>query len=365
MDKKNKILPLFVIVCVWGILAACCFLKPDGAFSASERRRLTQKPEYEMEDMISGKYFSEFEAYVLDQFPLRDWFRTGKAVSEYYLLGKSDNNGIYISDGYAVKAEYPMNEDSVRHAAEKFDELYRTYVQGKSEQVYLSLIPDKGYFMGKESGHPVPDYDAMFQIVREEMPYANYIDTAAGLELTDYYKTDTHWRQENLTELANVFAKEMDIELSGKYEMTEVERPFYGVYYGQAALPLKADTIRYLSNDVLASCSVYNEETKKTTGLYDIEKLESRDMYEVYLSGAAPLLYIENPHAEEKRELVVFRDSFASAFVPLLAEGYSRITLVDTRYMQPDAVGDYVDFENAEVLFLYSVSLLHNSQSLR
>ena len=43
----------------------------------------------------------------------------------------------------------------------------------------------------------------------------------------------------------------------------------------------------------------------------------------------------ENTENKTGRELVVFRDSFASSFVPLLVEGYDKITLIDTRYISP------------------------------
>ncbi len=41
------------------------------------------------------------------------------------------------------------------------------------------------------------------------MDYANYIDITKTLDITDYYKTDTHWRQEKLPETAAVLAESM------------------------------------------------------------------------------------------------------------------------------------------------------------
>lgn len=290
---------------------------------------------------------------------------TLKSVSEFYLFGKSDNNAIYISDGYAAKIEYPLNKKSVESAVEKLNAIYETYAKDCAENIYVSVVPDKGYFMAEQTGHPALDYEVLFEIVKNGMPYAEYIDVASVLELSDYYKTDAHWKQERIMDVAEVFADQMGITISGAYEAVTVERPFYGVYYGQSALPLKNDTIRYLTNDALNECTVYNMETQETTGIYNLAKLESRDMYEVYLSGASPLLVIDNPNAADKKELIVLRDSFASSLVPLLAEGYSKITLVDTRYMPSALIGDYVDFTDADVLFLYSTTLLNNSQTLR
>ncbi|MDO5409072.1 MAG: DHHW family protein [Lachnospiraceae bacterium] len=365
MKLLKHIIPLLVLFAVWGGIALFCWLKPEDDFSVSERRRLASLPAMSVDSVLSGEYFRDFEEYSLDQFPLRDAFRVLKSVSEFYLFGKSDNHDIYISDGYAVKIEYPLDKSSVRSAVKKLNYLYETYLSDVSGNIYLSVIPDKGYFSAEQTEHPAMDYQALFDIVKEGMPYAKYMDVTSMLELSDYYKTDSHWRQEKIRDVAEYFADSMGASVSGKYEEHVVEKPFYGVYLGQAALLLENDRIHYLSNDTLEKCTLYNEETKETTGLYHFEKLESRDMYEIYLSGASPLLSIKNPIAEKEKKLIVFRDSFASSLIPLLAEGYSEITLVDTRYMSPTAVGDYVDFAGADILFLYSTTVLNNSETLR
>ena len=96
-----------------------------------------------------------------------------------------------------------------------------------------------------------------------------------------------------------------------------------------------------------------------------MDKLSSPDLYDVFLSGAQPILVIDNPAGEPGKELVLFRDSFGSSLAPLLAEGYQRVTLVDIRYMSQEQIGQYVTFENQDVLFLYSTLVLNNGRSLK
>lgn len=81
----------------------------------------------------------------------------------------------------------------------------------------------------------------------------------------------------------------------------------------------------------------------------------------MFLTGSRALITIENPNATEDRELIVFRDSFGSSIAPLLAGGYSKVTLVDIRYISPAMIGRFVDFEGWDVLFLYSSQILNNS----
>jgi hypothetical protein len=96
-----------------------------------------------------------------------------------------------------------------------------------------------------------------------------------------------------------------------------------------------------------------------------MQKAYGKDPYEMFLSGPLSLVTIENDNAENNKELVIFRDSYGSALAPLMAEGYSKITLVDIRYIHPDMVGKYVDFKNADVLFIYSTSVLNNSETIK
>lgn len=368
MKGKFKYLPGLVAVgIVWFGLAAWSFFKPADAFSDSERRQLAQFPEVSAESMLSGKFMTDLKDYSLDQFPMRDSFRTLKAMSAFYLFGKKDNNDIYIADGYAAKIEYPLNESSVNKAADKLSALYEKYVSGTDAKVYLSVIPDKGYFLAEKNGYPVMDYSRLNEIMQEKMSFAKYIDVTGALTLTDYYKTDTHWKQENILGVAEKITSEMGVTTFDDCETVTTDVPFYGVYYGQAALPLPSESISYLTNDILENCEVFNAETGKTSkGVVDFERLHGKDPYEMFLSGAAPILTVTNPAGEKGKELVVFRDSFGSSLVPLLVKDYEKVTLVDTRYIVPDFVGSFVDFESADdVLFIYSSVILNQSETLK
>ena len=105
--------------------------------------------------------------------------------------------------------------------------------------------------------------------------------------------------------------------------------------------------------------------TLKRGKLYLPRVSKWEDPYELFLSGSISLLSIENPNAETDRELIVFRDSFGSSLAPLLAEGYAKITLADIRYLPSSQMGKLLDFTDADVLFLYSVPVLNNSDTLK
>ncbi len=364
MKMQAKWTVLLLAVLFFGI-SIVCWVKPAGEYSTTERRKLAQFPKVTLETISEGKFMTDFEKYTLDQFPLRDGFRSLKAWVSQNIFAKSDNNDIYVENGYAVKMEYPLKEDSLKNAGAKFGKIYEKYLKESEGEIYLSLIPDKNYFLAKESGHLSMEYDQVFSMMQEEMPYAEYIDITELLSEEDYYQTDVHWRQEKIVDVAEKIGTSMGISLAGNYEIKTLNDEFYGVYFGQSALNLPGEKLHYLTNEMLEQCTVYNYENNQTLGIYDMVKADGNDPYELFLSGPVSLLKIENPNAVRDKELIVFRDSFGSSLVPLLAEGYQSIILVDIRYIQSDFLSNFVDFENKDVLFLYSTVVLNNSETLK
>ena len=354
----KKYQTIFVLT-LWGALALWAWFIPSRQISEAERRPLAQKPAF------SEKFQSEFESYSLDQFPLRDGFRRLKSLFHTGVLGQRDNNGIYLTDGTAVKQEYPISTDSVKHAIGRFQKIYDEYLA--ESRCFYAIVPDKGYYLGEKSGHLTMDYDALYAQMAEGLPWAQEIDLRPVLSGQDYYRTDTHWRQENLIPAASALCEGLGVTLpkAEQFTATPLERPFYGVYYGQAALPMEPDEMILMESDLLRQCTVYDHETGKTGSVYDMTKLDSRDLYDVFLSGAKALLTIENPSAGTDRELIVFRDSFGSAMVPLLMADYAKVTLVDIRYLQPTLLGQLLDFHGQDALFLYSTLVLNSSAALK
>ena len=370
---KNIVVACTVAVLFFGLFITC-LVKPADATSDSERRELEQFPELTISTLLSGEFMSKFEDYTLDQFPLRDGFRTLKSIFSFYVMGQKDNNNIYIEDGYAAQIEYPMNEDSLDYAAKKFEEIYNRYIRGKNANAYFTVVPDKSYFLAAANGYLSMDYDEFMEKMAEKTDFMEFIDIRPFLSVEDYYKTDTHWRQERILDVAREIAARMGVTLTAEYEEKLLDNPFYGVYYGQSALPLPADEMRYLTNDILENCIVFDHTSGKEMSVYDMEKAYGKDPYEMFLGGSLSLITIDNPNATTDKELIIFRDSFGSSIAPLLVEGYAKVTIVDVRYILSNILGNLtdvrtgekvLDFKNADVLFLYSSLVLNNSSTIK
>lgn len=366
---NNKLKNYIIIICFIGIIYSFTLagiLLRDTDISYSERRELAKPPSYSTERLLSGDYFKEYEKYLLDQFVLREEFRGMKAFTRFNIFKQMDNNKIYIVDGNINKLEYPLNEKAIINAANKLNEVYKKYLQSKN--VSYAIIPDKNYFVAKENGYLSMDYERLLELMEQNVHDMNYIDVFHSLSLEDYYKTDIHWSQDRIVDIADLLLKRMnnkDYTTDIRYTQKSLY-PFYGSYYGQAALKLEPDTLVYLTNEMLENAAVYDHIDKTYSKVYVEDEFGTIDSYNFFLSGAKSILTITNPESATDKELIIFRDSFGSSIAPLLLKGYSKITLVDLRYMATDLLGNYIDFSGEQdVLFLYNTIILNNSYMLK
>ena len=113
------------------------FLLPDRERSDVENRTLQQVPEFSWEALKDGTYTAEVEAYVADQFPLRDEWTGLKARTEQ-LIGKRLFNNIYLCEDETLISKVDAPADGL----DQTNLGYVTQLAGNTDvPVYLGLIP--------------------------------------------------------------------------------------------------------------------------------------------------------------------------------------------------------------------------------
>lgn len=354
-DKtKNKVVTIIFILFIFSF-SILNILKKDEDISISERRKLNQFPTFSFNNLFNGNFFKNFDKYTTDQFIKRDEFRKLKINIE--LLYKGNYNDLYLYNNYIVKQLYPLNEESINNLTNKINYIKNTYL--KDNNIYFTIIPDKNYFVPNRLKL---DYNKLENIMKQNLSDMTYINIFPLLTIDNYYQTDTHWKEETLIEIANKIASKMNSSITTNFTIEKVS-PFKGVYSTTFDINSN-DTINILTNDTIKNSTVYNYENNKTTPIYDMSKIDYLDKYDIYLSGATPLITITT-NTNIDKELIIFRDSFGSSLAPLLTSGYKKITLVDTRYISTKVLKEYIDFSNKDILFMYSTILINDSSSLR
>ena len=351
---KDKIF-VFIFVIYISFFSITSIILKDKEISDVERRKLAKFPNIE----ANSEFVSKLDKYFLDHFAFRNEFRSVKSLYNYNVLNKLDNNGIYLENDYIFKSNYPTNKKSI----DKFiNNIESTKKLMNNNNMYIMIIPDKNYYIENKDFLKI-DYDYIYKEI--DKLNITEIDVKDILTLNDYYLTDTHWRQENLEKIVVRMSEYMNFNYSKSEYNENKYNDFYGVYFGQAALNKKGEQLTYLTNDVIENARVNYLENKNLNKVYNEEKLNSLDSYEVYLDGASAYIEIINENAEKNRELIVFRDSFSSSLIPLLINYYSNIKVVDNRYIGSKDYLNLIEFNNQDVLFIYSTLLVNDSGSLK
>lgn len=290
----------------------------------------------------------------------------------------------YEWNGYVTEEDSVLDDKSVTRATNFFQNIQEDYLTGTNCTSYYAVIPDKNYYFPEESGMPRMDYEKMYSLLSQNMNGVKEIDLRECLSLEDYYKTDTHWRQECLNlviaqlvahmEMEAVVQEEEDVEtmvqlvdFSGReYTKELVSELYYGSYHPKSDLCSEPETFYYLFSEAIDSCQVYDYQNEKEIKMYGFDGLEEgANLYDGFLGGALSLVTIANPQVSNGKELIIFRDSFGSSAAPLLTPYYEKITLVDIRYLSSKLLGNWITFDDQDVLFLYSTTVLNNSVTFK
>jgi hypothetical protein len=366
MKRANLTVAIVFIAFIFGLTAADLVAAP-AEVSVAERRRLAQRPEFSLERVLDGRFAKDYARFLQDQVVFRNGFRTIKASVELSVLRKSENNGVYVVDGNLYDRFYGINQRYIERAADLIDRIIAVI---DADRVYLSVIPSKAHVLDRDR-YLLSDQNAIAGYLGAHVN-ASYVDLMALFEDGSpalYYRTDHHWTTQGAIEAYKVLITAMGYEPVEDYDFEQITDSYVGSNYGKAALrSIEWDRIYLAHNLHLDNMSVCRYETADAFdcfgSVYFREKASGLDPYDVFLGGAGPIIVIENARAQGDKELVVFKDSYAHALAPFLAQHYAKVTLFDLRYVRKELVFDHFDLSDKTVLFLYSTTILNTDPQI-
>ncbi len=365
MTKKYSIF-IAAIFCLFIFgFGIALFLSPDKTFSEQENRYLAQFKAPTFETLKSGEFMEDFEDYITDQFPLRDWWINLKARGEK-LLGKQENNNVYFgTDGQSLFAQYSKPADLDKRVE------YINSMAGKTEiPVYFALIPDKSYVWADrlpDNAPKVDDGSTLTQAAGLVSDRVNWVDLGDALEGGDaFYRTDHHWTTmgafqayKSLMHAMNGFA------ITPKDELTQVSDRFYGTTWSSSGAGwIAPDAIHIWVDESRVEVERYPEGKPVKGELYDESFLDKKDKYSMFLGGNQPLCVLKNENAATDKKIMVLRDSYSDSIAPFLALQYAEVHLVDLRYykMPPHLYAQQNGMD--QILVLYSNANFATDQNL-
>ncbi|GED69575.1 membrane protein [Brevibacillus reuszeri] len=355
-----------------GAILAVNLLTPIEDFSESENRMLQQLPKFSLSKLLSGKFASEFEAYLSDQFMLRDLWIGLKANVDRG-MGKKESNGVYLGkDGYLLQKFTRPNQGDVQDkikAIQAFDEA------SPKLRKYVMLVPTAVTVLADKLPHYASGGDerTYSDKVRRALPdRIRWIDVYPALEANKdqpiYYKTDHHWT----TKGAFIAYRELgrSMGFTPKYEedftIRQVTSGFYGSLYSKSGFRhVQSDSIELYEPKEPESLTVENvDEQKSSDSMYAMDNLAKKDKYTVFFNGNHGLIRITTS-SQEKRRLLVVKDSYANSFLPFLTPHFSEIDVVDLRYYDGDVWKLARERHMDEMLILYNTTTFFEDPSIK
>lgn len=364
---KNQFNTVLTIIIFIGVIAAFTLaglMKKDRTFSQTENRYLAQKPELSAKEFFSGKYSSEYETYITDQFFMRDKWISLKTVCELG-LSKKDINGVYIADDdYLIEMQNDIDEEKAYNNADRMIEFLEeeTGLLG-DEHVRMMVVPTAVNILRDK----LPKYAETF----DQDVYIDYIKQQLGGQFVDvrnvlwehredyiYYRTDHHWTTYAAFLAYGQYAESTPVMgyTEDEFTKTVVTEDFLGTIYSKINYARKADTISiYEPKDNISYSVDINKGEIKVDSLYFTEHLKTKDKYSLFLDGNNPLVVIENKGARNDGEtLMIIKDSYAHCFAPFAANNYKRVVLVDLRYVKVPVTSLMEEYGVTDILVLYN-----------
>lgn len=365
-DSYKPILGILLLIYIGGVVMLN-MVSTDKVFSEAENRRLEQAPTFSTSQVMDGRFTTDYEKYVSDQFPLRDFWVGVKSKSEK-ALGKKENNGVYLArDGYLME-KFEKPEEN--HLKSKVDEINLNFSNMPNVDAFFVLVPNSVKVLEDKLPPYAPAADELIYInkVKESLDdNINFIDIYDTLYAHKdeyiYYKTDHHWTTKGAYLAYEKLVKDMGIEPHGEdyFHIKKVTDSFYGSLYSKSGFRnIDPDIIElYIPKKEEISKVEFIEEGKVSDSIYNMESLDKKDKYTVFLGGNHPLIKI-NTNIDNGKKLLIIKDSYANSFISFLTGHFSEIYVVDPRYYDKDLKTLVEDNKIDNLLIMYNVKTFLN-----
>ena len=347
MKHRHAILIVVSFVFLLCFTAIAFWLIPDKTFSARENRALQTLPKIDTQRLLSGEFSSACNDYYADQFVARDILLTIKDSLEL-LFGKGENNGILLGKGGQLAKRLFSTARTNRTFPEGSDVIDTEHIKNASEGINRAFenaeVPLAVFLTGRTLdvaasafSYPTVESEQMLEILRDSVRKdVNYLDLVPAYRSRYesgeyvYYRTDHHWTTLGAyyayCDIMKSFGMESDIIPAENFQKETVSTNFYGTFAAKSGFHfVGADSIElwHLGNEddflVIADGKPLQE------GFYNRAHLEGNDQYSVFLDGTHDVVTVTKKGGESRPKLAIFKDSFANAVAPFLAQHFDLV----------------------------------------
>ena len=278
----------------------------------------------------------------------------GEQIGSLYLNGDSAYELYYFSEkavrSYAsllntVQALFPKVEVSAMIVPNSFGIMLDPKVQEKLASSGMDQAIAYSYSLMEKSINTVNVYDSLAAHKNE------YI----------YFRTDHHWTQLGAYYAYQEFCKSKGYSTKPLSAYPKMDFPnFYGTFYFFMNRP---ESLKSHPDQVTAYQGSMNSMQFTDQGgalqegklIYDATEMLPGNKYNSFMMGDHAYVEMHNEEAPRKKSILVLKDSYGNAFVPLLAQDYRDVYVVDYRHYQENASSLVQEKGIDEILFLNNI----------
>lgn len=367
---------------IMAVIVIVTIVQPKAEVSENENRTLAKLPTVfdttKAEDAanflstIKWKYIADrngnafkddFEAYLCDHIVGREtWVRACNTMQR--LSGKKEINGIYTVGDQMVQTFTEYDKDAVNASIKAMNAFAAKFPE---KQFYFMLAPTSQEIFDAT----IPQYvgtisekffiDNTYGKLQGIMP----IDCRSALAVNSdeyiYYRTDHHW-----TSLGAFYAYQSAADILGysayqlnSFNIEAASDDFRGSLYSRTLDDsITPDAIDYYflkdgEPNVKMTC-IDHGKTNVYDSLYVWEFLKTKDKYSSFTGSNVPVVTIETD-VDTDKTLLIIKDSYAHSLIPFLSKHYSKITMIDMRYINT-SISRIINLdEYQQVMFMYNV----------
>lgn len=286
----------------------------------------------------------------------------GEQIGSLYLNGDSAYELFYFSEKAVrahasllntVQAMFPKLKLSAMIVPNSFGVILDPKVQEKLASSGMDQAIAYSYSLMDKRVNTVNVFDALSAHKKE------YI----------YFRTDHHWTQLGAYYAYQEYCKSMGYSTKPLSDYQKMDFPeFYGTFYffmnrpeSLKGHPDQVTAYQGSMNTMQYTDSKGNLQEGKL--INDASQMLPGNKYNCFMLGDHGYVEIHNEGAPRKKSILVLKDSYGNAFVPLLAQDYRDVYVVDYRHYQGNAASLIQEKGIEEILFLNNIMGIGESLS--
>lgn len=361
---------------------------PDEEFSENENRTLEKFPTLIRNGEIDWDYITvrdknsfmdDIEVYYADHLVAREQWVKAKNSMETF-IGKDEINEVYTLDGQMIQVFKEYDKKLVDTSltamstfASNFSDIpCAVMLAPTAQEMNISKMPSYNGYLSQKA---FIDYCYSGLEGMTKIDCLSYLSGHKDEYL--FYRTDHHWTSLGAYYAYCAAAKALGFSAYSlnEFNIETVSSSFRGTLYSKTLDDSVAqDSIDYyhLKNNAPTLMMTVNDGEKETTydSLYVRSYLDVKDKYSSFTGSNQPIITI-NTSVDNSKSLLLIKDSYAHSLVPFLANHYSKITMVDMRYINADLNEIFKMYgyqpveEYSQILFMYNALGFSSEASVR